>query len=189
MVDPHIWTDPVQVSAVLPKLASRIAQVLGLQFSDLDRCLERAQASLAQVHAEILGMVAGVPRDNRILVMDHDFLHPFADRYGFEVFGSVIEGNSTLAASNPAHMKKLSQRMRANGVSVVFAEAGRSTKDAEALAQDLGGGTKVVKLISDGLPGDASGPFSYTELLRTNARLITDALSVDANKPRRVGSG
>lgn len=187
--DPHMWMDPVHVSEVLPILASRIIQVVGLQSSTLEACLKQAQARLAQVDAEIKEMVTGVHRDNRILVTDHDFLSHFADRYGFEVLGSVIAGNSTLAASNPVHMKELGQRMKASGVSVIFVEAGRSSKDAEALAKHLGGGMKVVKLFTDGLPRDDARPFSYTELLRTNVHLITDALSSEASKLRRVDSG
>jgi zinc/manganese transport system substrate-binding protein len=100
----------------------------------------------------------------------------FADRYGFEVVGTVIPAASTLAAANPADLERLAQLIDDVGVGAVFAETQHSSADADALAERVGD-VEVVTLFTDTLDVEGSGADTYLALLLTDAELIADALS------------
>jgi len=174
-VDPHLWMDPVRVSEVLPKLTKQIIEAGRLDSASLQACLDQTQLLLAKLDEEIRVMVADVPAGRRKFVANHASLGYFADRYGLEMIGAVVPSTSTLAASNPAYLEQLGDRMKASGVSVILVEAGQASKDATALAKHVGDG-QVVEVFTTGLPENDPRGSSYVEFLRTNARLITATL-------------
>ena len=179
-VDPHLWMDPVRVSEVLPKLTKRIIEAGRLDPASLQVCLDQTQLLLAKLDEEIRIMVTDVPAARRKFVANHASLGYFADRYGLEMIGSVVPSTSTLAASNPAYLEQLGDRMKASGVSVILVEAGQASKDAMALAKHVGD-VQVVEVFTAGLPENEPRVMSYVEVLRTNARLITAALRAQAD--------
>ncbi len=178
--DPHIWFDPVRVADMLPELGDALTAATGLGPTAVAGCVADYQQELAAVDAEIADIVQAIPVDDRELVTNHDGFAYFADRYGFEVIGTVIPSSSTLAEANPAQLERLARSMRDAGVRVVFAETQHSTDEAEALAS-LVGDVEVVTLQSGTLasPDDDAdnGAESYVGLLRTNATRIADALT------------
>ncbi len=174
--DPHVWFDPARVSAVLPELATHLVDDAGLDADAVEACLDAYQAELAAVDAEIEELVATVPADARLLVTNHESLGYFADRYGFEVIGTVIPAPSGLAETNPAQLEELAELIEASGVPAVFAESQHSSQDAEALAARVGD-IDVVTLFTDSLGEPDSGADTYVGLLLTTATLVADALS------------
>ncbi len=114
-----------------------------------------------------------MPPDRRLLVTNHDALGYFADRYGFEILGTVLPGTSTLAEASPAELERLAADIESAGVPAIFAEALESTDEAAALADDLG--VDVVTLYTDSLGDDGSGAETYAELMRYDATAIADA--------------
>lgn len=174
--DPHIWFDPVRVSAALPALADHLVQQAGLDADRVAVCLEHYQAELAATDSYVTTRLAAVPSERRKLVTNHDSLRYFADRYHFEIIGAVIPSSSTLAASNPAQLDRLAALITDAGVPAIFAEAQHATTDSDALAHRVGP-VEVVTLYSDSLGPPASGADSYTGLLRADADMIAQALS------------
>ena len=79
--------------------------------------------------------------------------------------------------------------MKASGAPVIFDEAGHSSADAEALAKQLGDGVKVAELFTGGIQKDDPRFTSYAALVRTNVRLVTDALKSESDKLKRNDSG
>ncbi len=138
-------------------------------------CLDRYQADLAAADAEIAGMVAALPADRRKLVTSHDSLSYFADRYGFEVIGTVIPAPSTLAETDPAQLEKLAEIIDETGVPAIFAETQHTLDDVNALAARVGD-VEVVTLYTGTLGPPGEGADTYIGFLRTNALLITESL-------------
>jgi zinc/manganese transport system substrate-binding protein len=174
--DPHVWFDPVRVSEALPDLAAALVSDAGLDAALVAGCLEAYQGELASVDAEVTRILDAVPSDQRMLVTNHDSLAYFADRYGFEVVGTVIPAASTLAAANPADLERLAQLIDDLGVGAVFAETQHSRADADALAVRVGD-VEVVTLLTGTLDEAGSGADTYLGLLLTDAELIAGALS------------
>ena len=65
--------------------------------------------------AEVADIVSAVPPDRRLLVTNHDALGYFADRYGFEIVGTVLPVHETLGRSIPGRARELGRRDRGRG--------------------------------------------------------------------------
>ena len=132
------------------------------ELSALDDSVDWASQA-ADYRAEVTGagvakeeILAVVPAERRKLVTNHDSLGYFADRYGFEVVGTVIPvggpGPSRAAASSPS-----SSGHREAGVSAIFAEHINPTGLAETVAAEVGREISVVEIYTDSLGSTGIG--------------------------------
>ena len=174
--DPHVWFDPTRVSAVLDELAQHLIDDAGVDRDAIAACLSDYQAELEALDHELEDLIEQLPAGKRKLVTNHDALGYFADRYGFEIIGTVLPSISTLAETNPAQLEELAHIIEHEGVNAIFGETVHSSDDAEALAARIGD-VKVVTLYTGSLGPPGSGAEDYVGFMRTNARLIVDALS------------
>jgi len=173
--DPHVWQDPMRVAEAVPAIGEALIAA-GLPAAEVRACVDAYVAELDALDAEIESIVETVPNDRRRLVTNHDALGYFADRYGFEVLGTVIPARSALAETNPADLEALAALVTETGVPAIFAEEQRSTDDADALADRIGG-IEVVTLTTDALGEEESPTGTYPGLMRTNATEIARALT------------
>ena len=173
--DPHVWFDPHRVSEALPGLAGVLTARVGLDGAAIDACLASYLAELEAVDAEIAIKVEQLPAESRKLVTSHEALGYFADRYGFEVIGTVIPTPSSMAQTNPAQLEELAEIIEHEGIKAIFAETLHSVDDVEALASRVGD-VEVVTLYTGSLGPSGSGAETYLGFLSTNADLIVDAL-------------
>ncbi len=173
-IDPHVWMDPLRVA----RAAELVADGMAALRTDVD-WITRAEAfstRLVATDVEIEQILTVVPVADRKLVTNHEALGYFADRYGFEVIGSVIPGPTTLDQPSSAELAALVAIMREAGVAVVFAETSDSAALAEAVAAELGQEARVVTLFTESLGPPGSGADTLAGMLLTNARLIAGAL-------------
>ena len=116
-----------------------------------------------------------MPADRRKLVTNHDSQRYWAERYGFEVIGTIIPSVSTGAAPTARHLADLERTIQRQRIPAVFVEAGESAGLARQVAEDTG-----VKLVDDlythGLGEPGSGATTYLDLMRHNADRIVEAL-------------
>ena len=138
---------------------------------------EAYAATMAELDEEIQDILAAVPEENRKLVTNHDSLGYFADRYDFEVIGTIIPSGSTLATPSSSDMANLIMEVIEQGIPAIFAETIEPTALAEAIAEEVGGDVVVVTLLTGSLgePGTETG--TIVGMLRHNARLIAEGLS------------
>ncbi|MCC5948238.1 MAG: zinc ABC transporter substrate-binding protein [Nitriliruptoraceae bacterium] len=179
--DPHFWFDPIRTADGVMIIAEAIVDAGA---TDADALMERAEAYADEIRAldaELEEMFDTIPADNRVLVTNHDALGYLANRYGFEVLGTVIPGASTQAQVDAASFADLIETIEEAGVEVVFAENTDSTVLAEQLASEVVDRSdlevEVVRIYTDALGEDGSGAETYLGLMRTTAERITDALS------------
>jgi len=174
-VDPHVWFDPTAVALALPFIADALVEHAGLQRGGVDACVASYSDDLADLDVQVFEMVDSLPVESRKLVTNHDSLGYFADRYGFEILGTVIPSPSGLAEANPADLAALAQTIENEDVPVIFAETQHSADDAEALANEVGD-VEVVTLETGTLGPPGSPSDTYVEFLLSNASTITDSL-------------
>jgi zinc/manganese transport system substrate-binding protein len=173
--DPHVWFDPVRVAATLPAIATALEDV-GFDRAALNKCVDAYEAELISLDEEVAGIVAELAEDQRVLVTNHDSLGYFADRYDFEILGSVIPSASTLAQTNPAELEELAESIEAAGVTAIFIETQHSSSDAQALA-DRVGDIEVVSLLTGTLDEPGTEGSTYLGWLVQNAHLIVEGLN------------
>ncbi len=173
--DPHVWWDPTRVAAAVPVVADALAGA-GIDRTALEACVDAYLDELTALDDEVMAIVEPLPAAQRLLVTNHDSLGYFADRYGFEVIGSVIPSSSSLAATSPAELDALAADIEATGVPAIFADTQNSSTDADALANRIGD-VAVISMLTDTLdePGTEQG--TYIGWLRQNASTIVAALS------------
>jgi zinc/manganese transport system substrate-binding protein len=165
--DPHLWTDPMAVKAVVDALAIQLKQQFGV---DLGARAADLDARLTALNAEIQAKVNALPAGKRRLVTGHESLGYFAQRYGFKLVGAVIPSMTTEAEGSAANLEALKQLIAQNHVSVVFTELGTPPRIVEALARETK--VKAVSLTTHNLPADAT----YFGFERGLAGTILDAL-------------
>lgn len=168
--DPHFWTDPTRMATAVEALGAELDE-LGIAH-DAAAYVEELEA----LDAEIEALLVPIPQADRVLVTNHEVLGSFADRYGFEVVGTVIPGGTTGAAPSAADVEALAAVIEERGVPAIFGETTSSATVAEALADSIGGDVRIVTLHTESLGDDGSGAETYLDMQRTNADLIAEAL-------------
>lgn len=177
-VDPHFFTDPERVADG----AENIAATLGDEAAALDTpgLRDRATAYADQIRStsdRIADELSAIPGANRKLVTNHEVFGYFADRYDFEVIGTVVPSGTTLAEPSSQDLANLAATIQETGVPALFADSSSPTQLADALAEETGVDVQVVTLFSESLGGPNSGAATYLEMIQTNADRITAALS------------
>jgi len=173
--DPHFWLDPLLARTYVRNVCAAFAQADAAQAAQFRSNAAAYEAELAALDRWIEERTATVPTDRRKLVTNHDSQAYWADRYGFEVIGTIIPSVSTGAAPTARHLADLERAIRRDRIAAVFVEVGESAGLARQVADDTG-----VKLVDDlythslGEPG--SGATTYLEMMRHNTERIVEAL-------------
>ena len=149
--DPHLWTDPLALKAVVDALAADLKQRFG---TDLEPRRADLGARLTALDQEIRARVEALPPARRKLVTGHESLGYFAQRYGFKLVGAVIPSLTSEAEGSAAALESLKQLIRQNQVTVVFTELGTPPRTVDALARDAK--VRAVPLATHTLPPDGS---------------------------------
>ena len=172
--DPHFWQDPIRMKKAVDVIGLWLVTVGVAKAQELTAAY---QAEIDATQAEIVATLDPIPSNRRLLVTNHDAFGYFADRYGFEVIGTIIPGGSTLAEPSSAEIAALVETIVANDVRAIFVENIGSLGLADILAAETGTEVVVVQLVSDALgePGSETG--TYLGMLIYNASAIADALS------------
>ena len=173
--DPHVWWDPTRVATAVPVIADALVGA-GLDRARVDVCAEQYASDLGRLDDDVNAIVALLPFDQRILVTNHDSLGYFANRYDFEVVGTVIPSSSSLAATSPAELDALADTIDATGVRAIFADTQNSSNDADALARRVGS-VEVISMLTDTLDEPGSEAGTYIGWLRQNTQTIVDELT------------
>lgn len=165
--DPHLWTDPVAMKSMEAALADTLTGELGLDIAGREIDLANR---LDALDAQISGIVAQIPPDQRKLVTGHESMGYFARRYGFRLVGVIIPSLTSQAGVSAADLAALKTAISANGVKVIFTELGTSPAVAQAISEETG--VAVVELSTHTLPADGS----YLTFMLNLANVITGAL-------------
>lgn len=173
-VDPHLWLDPNNVIVYVDNIREGLTN-FNPDSADVYQANARAYITrLQELDAWINGQVAQIPPQRRVLVTYHDSLEYFAERYGFKVVGTIINGYSSDASPSAQEMADLVERIKLFEAPAIFLDTADNPKLAQQLASETG-----VKVITD-LHLESlteGGPAStYIDMMRYNITKIVDAL-------------
>jgi zinc/manganese transport system substrate-binding protein len=175
-VDPHWWHDPrngaLAVAAIRDALTGADSGGTQEYAANAQRYTARLRA-LDGAAADCLGAVAP---DERKLVTTHDALGYFAERYGFDVVGTVIPSRSTQAQASAGETVELIETIRREGVKALYAESSFNVDLEKVIAEETGARLGA-PLFADTLGPEGSGGATYLEALAANTRAIALGLS------------
>ena len=168
--DPHFWMDPILVKQSAFTISAALAQI------DPENAVEYATNAtvfgqeLDELDRWIVESTNAIPESKRLIVTNHETLGYFADRYGFSLAGSVLEGSSSEAAASSQHLRELISLIKERGISVIFVEPTDDPSVAEQIAQEAGvrleTGLSTHSLV---IGGKTAG---YVEMMRRNVELL-----------------
>ena len=130
--DPHVWTGPLQVRAMVGDLAAALA---GLDPPNAAAYAANAQAfarELEGLDAELRQLLA--PLRNRRFLVHHPAWGEFAAAYGLEQVAIERDGKEPGARS----LAELASQARRDGIRVIVVQPQTSARSAQTLAREIG---------------------------------------------------
>jgi len=173
-LDPHVWMDPKRMETA----ALAIAKALFLIEED-ETWYTRAEGYISDLQAadaQIESLLEDIPPDRRKLVTNHDSLGYFADRYGFEVIGTIVPGGSSLGDPSSAQLAELVAVIEREQVPAIFAETSETQALADVVAAEAGHDVAVVVLLTGSLARQGSPGDTLIGMLLLDAERIAGGL-------------
>jgi manganese transport system substrate-binding protein len=173
-VDPHMWLDPNLVVTYVENIRDGLIKVDPEGTETYKSNADAYIAQLKDLNMWIEGQVNTIPAERRLLVTNHEAIGYFAERYGFEVAGSVIPSFSSNAAPSAQEIARLIDVIKKINAPAIFLD----TADNNTLAQQIAGETSVkvvddlhLESLSEGAPAA-----TYIEMMKYNVSKIVEAL-------------
>jgi len=173
--DPHVWQNPLLAKMMVANVAAALAEQDPANADAYALSASRYGWRLDQLDRELKAMIEEIPRENRKMVTNHDAFHYYTDHFGLEFMGSIIPSSSTEEGVPAGSLGRLIRLIIDRHINAVFSENTVQSKVAQDIADQTG--AKVVSgLVSDSLGEAGSGTDTYEGMMRSNTRIIVDAL-------------
>lgn len=174
--NPHLWMDPRAAEAYVEVVYQTLAE---LDPSGANKYRDRAddyQRRLAELHAELRGVLAEVPEQKRILVTSEAAFPYFAHAYDFKHEG--VWGTNTEGEGSPRQLMRVVDLVKRWRPAALFWESTITDRYVRSVATDTGAGI-AGPLYVDSVGKPDGGAGDYLSMMRHNARLIVTALAED----------
>ena len=158
--DPHVWLNPLNMSAIGAAIADRLASTQGVA--------ARQQSFNAAMDALNTEWQAGTSSCAQpTLVVSHDAFAYLAAQYGFTQVG--IAGLSPDAEPSPARIAEIADLVTEQGITTIYYETLVDPKVAQTIAAETGATTALLDPI-EGIAEGSSG--DYASIMQTNLQTI-----------------
>jgi ABC-type Zn uptake system ZnuABC Zn-binding protein ZnuA len=169
--DPHFWLDPNHVIHYANQIRDGFIQIDPGGEAHYVENTNEFVGQLEELEAWIREQVEQIPADRRLLVTNHESFGYFADRYGFEIVGTIIPSVSTGSSPSAQQLVELVEAIRATKTGAIFLESGSNPELAEQLAREAG-----VAVIVDLRTQPLFPQEGYIEMMKYNTQAIMEAL-------------
>ena len=166
--DPHWWHDPRNAVAAVGVIRDALVRADPGGRVVYERNARAYAARLRALDRDVAACLRRVPAGQRKLVTTHDALAYFAERYGIEAIGSVLDSLSTQAQPSAGDTSELVRQMRAQDVRVLFAESSVAPRLERAIAREAGARVGAA-LYADTLGPEGSSGDTYVRSVAANA--------------------
>ncbi len=174
-MDPHFWLDPISVIQYVENIKAGFI-ALDPDWKDFYQGnSEKYVVQLQDLDTWIKDTVSTIPIAERKIVTNHESFGYFADRYQFQVIGTIIPGFSSNASPSAQQLAELTDQIRLTGAKAIFLETGTNAALSDQVAAETG-----VKVITDLYTHSLTGPNgsapSYIDMMKWNVSQIVLAL-------------
>ncbi|MDH3470142.1 MAG: metal ABC transporter substrate-binding protein [Acidimicrobiia bacterium] len=174
-LDPHFWLDPQRMAEAVAVISNALGEVDPTV--DWDATAGRYRLNIESALASSVETLSAVPPERRFLITNHDSLSYWAQRYGFEVLGTIV-GGSTQSDPSPADLADLIGLIEDTGIDAIFIESTASTELADTISGEVGFPVSIVEVFTGSLGGAGTGADTYVGMIETNAARVAEALVV-----------
>jgi len=169
--NPHLWLNVAYARAYAKRIGEALARVAPNDADAVSAGAAEYSRRLDSLDTWVRGRIAEIPEANRTFVSFHDALPYFADAYGLEVVGTVVEAPGQDPGAG--QIADLVGAIRESGVKAVFSESQFSPELVTAIAEEAGASV-VADLYTDTL-GDAPAD-TFEGIIRWDTDRIVSAL-------------
>jgi ABC-type Zn uptake system ZnuABC Zn-binding protein ZnuA len=169
--NPHLWLDVSNTRIYVEKIRDALTEVDPEGAGEYEANAEEYLAELEELDGYIRERTAEIPEKNRKLVTFHDAFPYFAEAYGFERAGVILQNPDAEASGR--EVAEVVRTVREEGVPAIFTEPQFNAGLADTIAEETG--VEVYELYSDTL-AEESEAGSYEEMMRTNVDRIAGGL-------------
>jgi len=173
-IDPHFWLDPNNVVAYAANIRDGLIQADPQGKLVYEANAAAYAAALQELDSWIVDQVSTVAPERRLLVTNHDALGYFADRYGFQIVGTVLPSVSSDASVSAQDLSEVIQQIRANNVQAIFLDEVENPNLVSQIAAEAGAVVVAdlhVESLTDGPPAA-----TYINMMKHNVTRIVEAL-------------
>lgn len=174
ITDPHAWQDIRNAKLYVAAIRDGLSKADPDRAADFAARAERYTAELDGLEAEVKAAVARIPADRRRIITTHDAFGYFATAYGMSFIAP--QGVSTDTEASARDVGRIIRQVKAEKIPAVFLENISDPRLMERIAKESGakiGG----RLYSDALSGPDGPAGTYIDMVRTNIRELSAALS------------
>ena len=173
--DPHFWLDPVSVFTYVENIRDGLSAVDPAGEPVYRRNAADYIDELKTLDGWITDQVEQLPPEQRILVTNHESFGYYADRYGFEVIGTIIPSVSTGSSPSAQQLVQLVDEIKRTNAPAIFLESGSNPQLAEQVARETS--VKVIEgLYTHSISPPGGEAPSYIDMMMYNTRTIVEAL-------------
>jgi ABC-type Zn uptake system ZnuABC Zn-binding protein ZnuA len=165
--DPHFWTSPLVVKAILPSLVDALTEVDPEGAEMFQSNADAFAARLDALDAGVSEMLS--PYEGQSLILFHPSFGYFLNQYNLELAGTIEP--SPGQEPSPAHIIELAHIAQEQHVRAIFTEPQLPVAPARTLAEETG-----LPIYTLDPLGGLEGRKTYGELIRYNAQEISRAL-------------
>lgn len=165
--DPHFWSDPLAVKAMLPALVEELVKVFPSKENNFRANEKTFSEKLDSLNLIISKQVNEIKF--KTVFTSHPFYSYFFERYDFTVAGS-LEVTPGYQAT-PKDLKKLISLVKKEGVRAIFFNKQHSDKTAKVLSESTG-----IKLYELDPIGGTEKTMTYNQIIDNNFSIIKSAL-------------
>jgi zinc transport system substrate-binding protein len=169
--DPHVWLNPLNVTAIADSVADRLAAIDPIRAGAYRANARRLDRQLTDLDSRFRAGLESCER--REFITTHAAFGYLADRYGLTQI--PISGLSPDAEASPARIVEVHQEAQAHGITTIFFETLVSPAVAEAVAGDLGLVTDVLDPV-EGITAESRGT-DYLTVMAANLAALRKANS------------
>jgi zinc transport system substrate-binding protein len=164
-LDPHFWTSPAAVKAIVPKLTEALIELIPEKKEIYTRNAERFIERLDSLDAELKITLSDIK--GKTVFLFHPSFCYLIERYGLNYGGSIEI--SPGKEPSPKYLADLSRRIAESSTKSLFSEPQIPINSAKALADELSVGLYELDPIGD-------DELSYFDLIKKNAEILKTAM-------------
>lgn len=166
-LDPHFWTDPLTVKAVLPALTDRLAETFPKHADAFRANQEAFAAELADLDEAAQAMLKPVAGET-VFLFHPSFLY-LLDRYQLTYGGAIEEYPGK--EPTPQYLQALMQRLEEHDAQAIFTEPQLSRQVADVIRDRTG-----IEVITLDPLGGVADRRSYADWFRYNVTQLVKGL-------------
>jgi zinc transport system substrate-binding protein len=172
--DEHVWTSPRNAKLITQKIADVLKQRDPANAAEYERNTAAYLAKLTELDASFQKVIDGAKRKTMVFGDRFPFRY-FADAYGLSYF-AAFPGCSTETEASAATIAFLINKIRAEGIPVIFHIELSNEKIADVICEETGAKKLLLHAVHNVSKRDFERGANYYDLMSQNVKNLQEAL-------------